>query len=195
MKSTELLNQIRGVLGMELSEDVKLAVMKLENGTEIEADQFSEGAKVFIKNEDSDSIPLPVGEYTLESGEKLKVEEEGVIASMEKVEAESVEAENVEAEEEKEEKEMKEHYATKEELAEIKKDIDDIKKMVSAMDHKNKEKEDKKEMSEDVSEVEMSAEEVKPISHAPEKLASQKFGGYSSSNSQLDLIRSIIYNK
>ena len=79
---------------MELSEDVKLAVMKLENGTEIEADQFSEGAKVFIKNEDSDSIPLPVGEYTLESGEKLKVEEEGVIASMEKVEAESVEAEN-----------------------------------------------------------------------------------------------------
>ena len=64
-----------------------------------------------------------------------------------------------------------------------------------AIPKKDRKKEDKKEMSEDVSEVEMSAEDVKPISHAPEKLASQKFGGYSSSNSQIDLKRSIIYNK
>ena len=41
MKATEILNEIKNVLGIELSEEsVALAVMKLENGTEIESESF-----------------------------------------------------------------------------------------------------------------------------------------------------------
>ena len=74
MKATEILNEIKNVLGIELSEEsVTLAVMKLENGTEIESESFEVGKDVFIKNEDGDSIPLPVGDYTLEDGTLLSV--------------------------------------------------------------------------------------------------------------------------
>ena len=96
MKATEIVNQIKTVLGMELKEEVQLATMKLDNGTEIMAEAFEVDKQVFIKNEDGESIPLPVGDYTLENGQSLKVEKEGLIASMgeeKKEEAEEVEAE------------------------------------------------------------------------------------------------------
>jgi hypothetical protein len=42
MKATEMLNQVKNLLGVELS-DVKLAQLKLENGTVLEADAFEAG--------------------------------------------------------------------------------------------------------------------------------------------------------
>ena len=50
MKATEMLNKVKDLLGVELSEEVKLEQMKLENGTVLEAEAFEDLA-VFRKLE------------------------------------------------------------------------------------------------------------------------------------------------
>jgi len=47
MKSNELLNQVKTLLGME----VKLEQMKLENGTVLEAEKFEAGNEIFVVTE------------------------------------------------------------------------------------------------------------------------------------------------
>ncbi len=87
-----VVNQIKELLGIE----VKLAQMKLKDGvTVIEAEAFEPEMAVFIVNED-ERVPMPVGEYMLEDGNMLKVEVEGVIASIEMPEEEAPEVEEVE---------------------------------------------------------------------------------------------------
>lgn len=163
MKALDIINKVKDLVGVELQEEVKLAQATLENGTVIEAENFSEGNEVFIVTED-EKVPMPVGEYTLEDGEILMIKEEGVIDSVgakeeeEKEEAseelteepkEDVEEQNLEEEKE----EMK--YATKTELEEVKKLVEEVKEMVKGM-------EDKKE--------EMSAVQEPPqkVTHSPE---------------------------
>jgi len=172
MKATDMLNKVKEVLGVELNEEtqeVKLAQATLENGTVIESEDFAAGSEVFIVTED-EKVALPVGEYTLEDGEMLKVEEEGIIASIGAAEQEEAEAsEEVEA---AEEEEM--GYATKEELAEVKEMIEEIKAMLEPKEEMSSEEveEPKEELSEEVKEeeVELSAEEpVAKITHNPEK--------------------------
>jgi hypothetical protein len=120
MKSNDMITKIKEVLN--LTEEVKLEQIKLENGTILEADSFEAGKEVFIITED-EKVALPVGEYELEDGRSLLVEEVGLIAE---IKAEEEEKEEVEAEEEKEEMQ----YATKEELAEVKEMIEEIKAML-----------------------------------------------------------------
>ncbi len=79
MKSQELIYQIKNLLGME--ENIQLAQLKLENGTVLEADSFEQNMEVFILSDD-ERISLPVGEYQLEDGRTLKVEDEGVISEI-----------------------------------------------------------------------------------------------------------------
>lgn len=116
-----MITKIKEVLN--LTEEVKLEQIKLENGTILEADSFEAGKEVFIITED-EKVALPVGEYELEDGRSLLVEEVGLIAEIKAEEEE--EKEEVEAEEEKEEMQ----YATKEELAEVKEMIEEIKAML-----------------------------------------------------------------
>jgi hypothetical protein len=127
MKSNKVIEQIKNVLN--LNEEVKLEQAKLDNGTVIEADSFESGVEVFIVTED-EKVALPVGDYTLEDGKILVVAEEGVISEIKDAEAEeeTEEVEEVEAAGE-EEKEFSE-YATKEELAEVKDMIEEIKAML-----------------------------------------------------------------
>lgn len=73
-KATKVLNEVKTLLGLE----VKLAQMKLDNGTVLEADAFEAGNNVMIVTTDG-NVPLPVGEYTLEDGRVLVCEQEGVI--------------------------------------------------------------------------------------------------------------------
>ena len=159
-----MLNKVKEVLGVELTEEtqeVKLAQATLENGTVIESENFAAGSEVFIVTED-EKVALPVGEYTLEDGEMLKVEEEGVIASIGKAEEPAEEASKEEnLEEEKEE--MK--YATKEELAEVKEMIEEIKGMIEHKDKMSAE-EPESETKEELSAVEQPVEKIK---HNPEK--------------------------
>src|SRR6056300_406875 len=164
MKATDMLNKVKEVLGVELNEEtqeVKLAQATLENGTVIESENFAAGSEVFIVTDD-EKVALPVGEYSLEDGEILKVEEEGIIASIGA-------SEEVEA---AEEEEM--GYATKQDLAEVKEMIEEIKSMIEPkeeMSEEVSEEEVKEELNEEVKEeeVELSAEvPVAKVTHNPE---------------------------
>ena len=108
---------------------------------------------------------MPVGEYILEDGRLVVVEEEGIIADVREV---SDEVPTKEEETEDLEEEVKEEmsYATKEELAEVKTMVEEIKAML----------EPKEEMSEEVKEEEVKEElsAVKPIKHNPEASTPQK---------------------
>lgn len=99
MKSNNVIEKIKDVLN--LTEEVKLEQMKLENGTILEADAFESGKEVFIVTED-EKVAMPIGEYELEDSKILKVEEEGLIAELydKKDEDEEVEKEEEEVEEE-----------------------------------------------------------------------------------------------
>ena len=163
-----MLNKVKEVLGVELNEEtqeVKLAQATLENGTVIESENFAAGSEVFIVTDD-EKVALPIGEYSLEDGEILKVEEEGIIASIGA--AEEAPEEEVEA---AEEEEMA--YATKQDLAEVKEMIEEIKSMIEPkeeMSEEVSEEEVKEEVKEKLNEeVELSAEEpVAKVTHNPE---------------------------
>jgi|TARA_R100001460_G_scaffold28282_1_gene56673 hypothetical protein len=77
MKANDMLNQIRTLLDIQ----VKLETMKLENGTDIEAEAFEKGKEVFILTDD-EKVAMPVGEYILADSRLLVVEEEGIIADV-----------------------------------------------------------------------------------------------------------------
>lgn len=170
MKATEMLNQVKNLLGVELS-DIQLAELKLENGTVLEADAFESGKEVFIRTED-EKVALPVGEYELEDNRILVVEEEGLIKE--------IKAEEHKDDEEKKEEEVDMEYVSREEF---KKEIDEIKGMIEKMmDHGDKKKEEMssqvaEEVSLAVTEVlneqevlkeELSAPAVEPLKHNPE---------------------------
>jgi hypothetical protein len=125
-----MISKIKDVLN--LSEEVKLEQQALENGTVLEAEAFEAGNEVFIVTED-EKVAVPVGEYELEDGKILVVAEEGLIAEIKEAGAEETPEEEVEATEdvvlEEEEKEEM-GYATKEELAEVKSMIEEIKAML-----------------------------------------------------------------
>ena len=171
MKSTEMLNQIKTLLNLE----VKLEDMKLENGTVISAESFEKDKEVFIVTDD-EKVAMPVGEYILEDSRLLVVSEEGLIADVRDV-ADDVPAKETEEGEEitsdlEEEEAPKEEmaYATKEELSsaieEMKTMIDEVKAMMAP----------KEEMSEEAANVlksrtgkeEFSEAAAAPIKHNPE---------------------------
>jgi len=160
MKANEMLNEIKTLLNIE----VKLEEQKLENGTVVSAEAFEKGKEIFIVTDD-EKVAMPVGEYILEDGRLVVVEEEGIIADVREV---SDEVPTKEEETEDLEEEVKEEmsYATKEELAEVKTMVEEIKAML----------EPKEEMSEEVKEEEVKEElsAVKPIKHNPEASTPQK---------------------
>ena len=85
MKASEIVDSIKDVLGMELSEvKVKLEVKELENGTKLEAESFEQGQSVFIvsEGEENANIAVPVGEYNFSDGTVMLVKEEGKIAEL-----------------------------------------------------------------------------------------------------------------
>lgn len=127
MKSNNVIEKIKDVLN--LNEEVRLEQAKLDNGTVIEADAFESGNEVFIVTED-EKVALPIGEYALEDGKILVVAEEGLISEIKDAEAEEEAEEEVEEVEAKEEEKEEMGYATKEELAEVKDMIEEIKAML-----------------------------------------------------------------
>jgi hypothetical protein len=91
------------VMGKEESTvEVELAQVKTADGAAIfDAESFDVGQAVFIVTEEG-NIPVPIGEYILEEGLKIKVDEQGVIVEVEAEGAEEVEevVEEVEAKDE-----------------------------------------------------------------------------------------------
>jgi hypothetical protein len=102
----DILNRVYEiVMGKETEEAVKveLAQIKTADGQAImEADAFEIGQAVFVVTEEG-NIPVPMGEYLLEGGLKVKVDEQGVIVEVETEGAEEVEEVEAKDMEEKEE--------------------------------------------------------------------------------------------
>ena len=175
MKATEILNKAKELLSIQ-EEEVKLAQANLENGTVIEADEFAEGKEVFIVTED-ERVALPIGDYTLEDGQILIVEEEGIIASIGAAEEapaeEEVEAEQVEAAEEEME------YATKAELSEIKEMVEEIKAMLEPKQEMSADKLAEEAVEDIVEEGKEELSEVERVNHNPEASADKALNLYS----------------
>ena len=105
-----MLNQIKTLLNIE----VKLEETKLENGTIVSAESFEKDKEIFIVTDD-EKVAMPVGEYLLEDGRLVVVEEEGKIADVREV-SDEVPAK----EEESDDKEITEDLAEEEEKEEKK---------------------------------------------------------------------------
>ena len=149
----------------EVQEEVKVefAMMRLADGTMLEAEEFVAGESVFLVGEDEERVAAPVGEHTLEDGRVLVIEEEGVIAAINEA-AEVAEEEAPEVEVEQAE-EMA--YVTKEEFGAA---IDELKEMIAGM--MPQEEMAAEEVTEEVVEekVEMAADEApaaKKVAAAP----------------------------
>lgn len=160
-----MLNKIKDVL--TATEEVSLEQLKLENGTLLEAEKFEAGNEVFILTEDT-KVALPVGEYQLESGDSLLVEEEGLIADLgyEKKEEDMGDKEEEEKEEMEDDK-----YVSKEEF-------DKLKAMVMEMKNgkeeaKEEEKEELSALPQEVSEA-LAQPAAEPIKHSPEVKETRK---------------------
>ena len=201
MKEIDILNKIQNIVGVELSEEIKMAEIKLENGTVLVAESFEAGKSIFIKTEDEE-VALPVGEYELEDSRILVVSEEGLIDSIKEATKEEVAEEELsedsseevkeEIETELEEEEKKEmEYVTKEEFA---KAVEEIKAMIEKMGYK-----DKEEMTEEVTEEEdkkeeLSAEVAEPIKHNPEAEVENKIN-FKISNNRIETTKDRVFNK
>tara|TARA_R100001463_G_scaffold110220_3_gene164908 strand:+ start:3645 stop:4244 length:600 start_codon:yes stop_codon:yes gene_type:complete len=173
MKATDTLSKIKNILGMELSKDetknvevkaeeVVLATMTLDNGTVIESEEFASGKEVFIVTED-DRVPMPVGEYTLEDGRTVVVEEEGIISKIAEATEETVVEEEVEAKNEEVSEELTTEFATKDQFDELKAMVEDMKVNLSQV-LESKEVE-LKAVKEELKETPDAA----PLKHSPEK--------------------------
>ena len=186
-----MLNQIKTLLNIE----VKLEETKLENGTVVSAESFEKGKEIFIVTDD-EKVAMPVGEYLLEDGRLVVVEEEGTIADIREVsdevpaketeEGEEI-TEDLEEEEKKEEEEMadvadwegmeKRIQNLEDAIADLKSDKEgkmekeDEVEMEEQASRQPKSRTIKEEFSEKVNEevkTELSEPASKPIKHNPE---------------------------
>lgn len=169
MKATEILSKIKTYLGedtadivenIEQSQVVELAQAKLENGTVLEAEAFESGKEIFILTDD-EKVAVPVGEYQMEDGQILVVEEEGIIGEIKSAEQEEEVEASEEVSEETELEEVEAEYATKEELAEVKSMLEEIKAMIEK-------KEEMSEVEEQVKEELSETPATEAITHNPE---------------------------
>tara|TARA_R110000822_G_scaffold58870_3_gene146998 strand:- start:45 stop:692 length:648 start_codon:yes stop_codon:yes gene_type:complete len=195
MKSTEMLNKIKTLLDIQ----IKLEEQKLDNGTRIEAESFEKGKEIFIISDD-ERVAMPVGEYMLEDGRLLVVEEEGMIADMREV------SDEVPAKEDEEGKEISEDMANDEDeyeddgkeavvedwegmekrIKNLEDAISDIKsrigeKMSEDAEGVLKSRTVKEEFNEEVEskvKEELSQPSVTPIKHSPESKKSKKDNGF-----------------
>jgi hypothetical protein len=161
MNTNQILNKVRTLLGME----VKLEQMKLADGvTVIEAESFEPEMEVFVVTEDEQKIPLPVGEYEMEDGRILVIENEGIVKEVKEKMEEEVEVKEPETETEIEVEAEKETAAPKKTIESVVKEtfFSEIEALKNENETLKAELSALKKM-----EVELS-EEPKPISYNPE---------------------------
>jgi hypothetical protein len=192
----QAINTLKTYLGME----VKLEQMKLVDGATLEADKFEAGYSVSVLSSEGEMVPLPVGEYELESGMVLVVTEEGVIAEVKEKEAEqeveveveaSTETKQVEAQPKKV-VESKEYHFSSEEIKALIDEVENLKKEIIDL------KSEKYVEEQPTDTVEFSKqEEAKPISYNPENTTPMDWTDLTpkAPMSGLDKILERIYNK
>lgn len=87
MKEEEksFLTELKEVLGLSKKVEVKLGMIKTENGEatlEYEGEVLEAGVPVFIMSEDGEKVPAPVGDHKLEDGTTLVIAEEGITSEV-----------------------------------------------------------------------------------------------------------------
>lgn len=174
MKANEILNKIKNIVGVELSETkTELAEIVLENGTVLVAESFEAGKAIFIKTEEEE-IALPVGEYEYE-GKVLVVKEEGLIDSIKEAEAEAEAEEEAETEEVEAKEEVQ--FVSVEQFNST---IEELKALITELKSETELSEETKEETEEeevVTELAAVKEElVAPIKHNPEEMQSSNTG-------------------
>jgi len=199
-----MLNKIRTILDIQ----VRLEDRKLENGTVITAEAFSQGKEVFIKSDD-EKVKMPIGEYELESGEVLVVKEEGLIDELKEIELGYGEKEMDEHEDRKEEadvadwKGMEKRIQNLEDaIADLKKDKESNSEKVEEVDTEeqlkevevNAAEEVKNDVVEDVKE-ELSKPAVDPIKHSPETNTGERAKGFTFSQNKQQSIKDRVFEK
>jgi hypothetical protein len=120
--------------------------------TKVEAESFEAENEVVVVTEDEQKIPVPVGEYEMEDGMIMVIEEEGIIKEMKAKEEEAPAEEEAPVEEEaKKEEEMEAEVSQP-----IKKTVESIVKetFFSEMEALKKENEELKAKLETLSKVE-----------------------------------------
>ena len=151
--------------GEESKKEVKLEKAVLKDGTPVEI----EGKAIFVLTEDGERLPAPVANHELENGDVVVVEEEGVVKEIIKADSE-VEEEDL--------KEDKMEFASKEDMQNLKKEMDELRGMIEGKDKEEMSKEDlakaepvkEEPVKEEIKKEELSAEEpVKKVTHSPEK--------------------------
>ena len=170
MKSTEMINQIKTLLNIE----VKLEEMKLENGTIVSAESFEKGKELFIVTDD-EKVAMPVGEYLLEDGRLVVVEEEGMIADVREVSDEVPAKESEEGEEITEDLKEEEYEEESDMMRDMMGRIQNLEDAIADLKGDKENKMDEEEMSIDSKPLksrtvkeEFSEAAVKPIKHNPE---------------------------
>jgi len=190
----EQINELLKKVGLK-AEEIKLAQMKLADGiTIVEAEAFEAGYSIGIVTEEG-VVALPKGEYEMEDGKALIVEEDGVIAEIKDAVSEEEAAEEGEMMDEKEEMSSEPQpkkvveSVTKESF--FSKDLHDA--LVNEIAELKAQLEAKAEAKEEVTEeVEMSSDDepaAEVITHNPERANEVKFQyGTSRNSTTLDRI-------
>jgi len=212
MKATEILKNIKTFLGEEeieqnqveleenvesveeTQEDVKveLAQAKLENGTIVESSSFEKGDEIFIVTDD-EKVAMPIGEYVMEDGKLLVVEEEGIIADY-RVVSDDVPQKEDEMKEEELVDDGKE--AAVDDWAGMEKRIKNLEDAIADLKSRLGEKEDFEKVEEQVKQELSETPAAEPISHTPEvedKKINLKYATKRTQNS-LDRVLSKMYN-
>jgi len=205
MKSTEILDKIKTFLGDEAKEEtqlevqeeikeevkVELAQAKLENGTVVESESFKAGDEIFIVTDD-EKVAMPVGEYVMEDGKLLVIEEEGIIADYRVVSDDVPQKEDEMAEEESVD-DGKE--AAVDDWAGMEKRIKNLEDAIADIKSKIGEKEDFEKLEQEVKQQLSETPAAEAITHNPEvkKKFNLKYAQNRQQNS-LDRVLSKMYN-
>lgn len=178
----EQINQLLMKVGLR-AEEIKLAQMKGADGvTVFEAEVFEAGQSVGIVTEEG-AVAVPVGEYELEDGMILVVQEEGIIAEIKEAVAEEEALPEGEMMDEKKE-EMSEAPSPKKVVESVTKESFFSKELHDALVNEITELKAKLAEKEEV--VEMSSEEpaTEPITHNPENITEKVNFKYATSRPQ-----------
>jgi hypothetical protein len=160
MNAKEALTQIKSLLFSEQEQKAAFAMVEgaLVDGTKVAYDL--ETSEIYVIGEDGESIPAPVGEHQLTTGEIVVVTEAGKIAEVKageeaKVEIEIEAAEEVPAEEPKKDEAMAKF---EEVMGALEKKVEELSAKVKAMEEK----------AEDVKEaVKLSAQVIESLAKEP----------------------------
>lgn len=138
MNAKEALTQIKSLLFTEAEKKASFAMVEgaLIDGTKVSYDL--ETSEIYVIGEDGESIPAPVGEHQLSTGEIVVVTEAGKIAEVKEGEAPKVEIEIEAAEEVPVEEPKKDEIMAKfeEVMGALEKKVEELSAKVKAMEDK-----------------------------------------------------------